>query len=75
MYAFIVSLGLAACVGDCNLDGRVHIDELLTSVRVELGENSLEDCAAIDCNNGVLQVNCLVAAINNALRGCSIDQE
>lgn len=64
------------CVGDCADDGRVTIDELILSVRVELGDVSVSDCPAIDCNDPsgpaieLPPVNCLIVAVNDAMAGC-----
>jgi hypothetical protein len=62
---------LDACVGDCNGDGLVRIDELITGVDRELVGDSQDVCAALNCNNGPIPIiNCLVIAVNNALGGC-----
>jgi hypothetical protein len=59
--------GAQACVGDCNGDGRVTIDELLISIQVELGTLPVDACPVCET------VNCVVAAIGNALYGCSAE--
>lgn len=77
--AALLSTGPAralTCVGDCNGDGAVRIDELVTGVNVGLGNRPLGDCAAFECPDilGGAIVNCAVAAVNNALLGCPTAQ-
>jgi len=64
---------VAACVGDCNDDGRVSIADLITSVDVSLEVTPVTACEAIDCNSdGEEQVwiNCLTVVVSRALHGC-----
>lgn len=59
------------CPGDCNGDAAVTIDELITAVRIGLGELSLAACDAADADgNGSVEVAELVAAVSRALNGC-----
>lgn len=62
------------CIGDCDGDGRVTVNELITGVNVGLGVDELDACRSIDCNArfpGILiPINCMVAAVSNALEGC-----
>jgi cysteine-rich repeat protein len=61
----------AQCAGDCNGDGEVAINELITGVNIALGSAPLSACAAIDINgDGDVAINELIAAVNNALNGC-----
>jgi hypothetical protein len=60
-----------ACIGDCNGNMRVTIDELLRGVRISLGEGPVSLCPAVDRNgSGEVTVDELVTAVDNALRGC-----
>jgi cysteine-rich repeat protein len=60
-----------ACPGDCNRNDVVTIDELVTAVGRALGTKPPESCGAIDRDNdGEVQVNELIAAVNSALFGC-----
>ncbi len=62
----------AVCVGDCNGDGQVTINELLTMVNAALGTASAAACAAGDASaNGEITVDEILSAVNNALTGCS----
>lgn len=60
-----------ACVGDCNRNGAVTVDELLTGVNIAIGTLPLDHCALFDADgNGTVTVDELLRAVNNALNGC-----
>jgi hypothetical protein len=60
-----------ACVGDCNGDGEVTIDELILGVRIALEMSDLSDCPEFDADGSEeVTVDELVQAVNNALSGC-----
>ncbi len=62
---------VATCVGDCNGDGIVTVDELLTMVNIALGNAQLQSCVAGDGNNdGQISVDEILTAVNNGLNGC-----
>ena len=70
------------CLGDCNGDRRVTVDELVQAVQMALGNASLSVCPVFEqCNSGCVPgpvprptpgvtVDCLVRAVNNALDSC-----
>jgi hypothetical protein len=61
----------AACVGDCNGDGMVKVNELITGVNIALGNQQVTECPAFDRDkNGEVRVDELVLAVNKALTGC-----
>ena len=61
----------ATCAGDCNGDGTVAINELITGVNIALGSAALTSCPAFDADdNGSVAINELIAAVNAALNGC-----
>ncbi len=61
-----------ACAGDCNSDGEVAINELITGVNIALGSSPVESCPAFDTSgDGEVSINELIAAVNNALNGCA----
>ncbi len=61
----------AACTGDCDGDGRVLVNELVSAVAVALGEQLLAACPASDADaDGAVGVAELVAAVGIALGGC-----
>ncbi len=58
----------AAVTGDCDGDGDVSINELVTGVRISLGEAHLETCQAADRDgNGAVSIDELIAAVREAL--------
>ena len=60
-----------ACAGDCDGDGRVSVDELVTGVNIALAATPLDACPLFDDNEDArLTVDELVTAVNNALSGC-----
>jgi len=56
------------CIGDCNGDGQVTINELLTMVNIALGLAPCSDCIGVHCPVTIDQI---LAAVSNALNGCS----
>lgn len=62
---------LAGCGGDCNGDGTVAINELISGVNIALGAAPVASCEAMDATgDGTVAINELVAAVANALDGC-----
>ena len=61
------------CTGDCDGNGTVAINELVLAVNIALSGSSAGTCAAAVCEEGTLSItiNCLVAAVKNALEGCT----
>lgn len=77
--AFLLLLGAAsgaapaaaACVGDCDGNGAVTINELITGVRISLGSGTVDDCLAFDATpDGELRINELIIGVGNGLSGC-----
>ncbi len=75
-YGTVFSLTLLAsptptpmpCIGDCNGDGQVTVDEILTIVNIALGN-------AGECSNGIpagvnVDVSLILQGVTNALSGC-----
>ena len=63
----------SACVGDCNHDGAVTVDELVTGINIVLGAVPLSTCATFDtAADGQVSVDEIVIAVNHALDGCPI---
>jgi hypothetical protein len=59
------------CVGDCDDDRAVAINELLVGVNIVTGGAALSVCPVLDANDdGSIAVNELVQAVSNALSGC-----
>ena len=65
------STGGAVCVGDCNRNGDVTVDELLIMVNIALGNAPVTDCEAGDENgDGMITIEEILKAVNAALSGC-----
>ena len=59
------------CPGDCNEDGQVTVDELVTGVNIALGTAPLSACEMFDLDGaGGATVDELVRGVNSALNGC-----
>ena len=72
VYVIQPSLNLA-CVGDCDQNGRVTIEELVAGVNQALGRSGHSACVVLDTNSsGTVTVDELVSAVNDALRGCPL---
>jgi hypothetical protein len=69
----VFALQQVACVGDCNLDGLVTIDEIITGINIALDTQPLEACAVFDAGDGRVTVDTIVVGVNNALDGCPQD--
>jgi Ca2+-binding EF-hand superfamily protein len=66
-----VDVAGVACIGDCNGNGEVTIEELIAMVNIALGSRTASDCAAGDENrDGEITIEEIVKAVNNALNGC-----
>jgi hypothetical protein len=61
-----------SCVGSCNGDAQVTVDEILTMVNIALGNADASACDAGDKNqDGQITVDEILTAVNNALNACS----
>ena len=59
------------CAGDCNGDNSVTINEIISCVRIALGNDPLSNCLACDGNNdGMVTIPDLISAVRNLLNGC-----
>jgi len=75
---FMVCCGASAaapvavpCVGDCNDDRTVTVDEILLIAGIALGEADIATCPAGDVtSDGQITVDEIIAAVNSALNGC-----
>jgi polyhydroxybutyrate depolymerase len=62
---------IVRCVGDCNWDSQVTIDELLRGVNIALGRLPLSACEMFDYDGSrTVTVDKVVRGVNNALNGC-----
>lgn len=61
----------SACVGDCDGNGSVTVDELVAGVNSALGAGAAVDCESLDANrDGLVTVDEIVTAVDKALAGC-----
>jgi hypothetical protein len=59
------------CTGDCNGNGTVEINELVTCVNIALDTAAPSTCAACDANgDSRVTIDELIAAVSNALTHC-----
>src|SRR6185295_14964905 len=62
---------MGTCVGDCNHDDRVTVEELVLGVNMTLGAVPPTRCPDLDPGgNGTVTIDELIAAVNNVLTGC-----
>jgi ELWxxDGT repeat protein/YVTN family beta-propeller protein len=61
------------CVGDCDHDTHVTVDELVLGVNIALGLRLVEACDAFDRDrSGDVTIDELVTAVNSALNDCPL---
>jgi hypothetical protein len=71
MLSFTAAAAAQVCVADCDGNGEVTVDEIVTVVNIALGNRPLSDCFAADSSNdGAVTVDEVVAGLNFALDGC-----
>lgn len=59
------------CIGDCNFDGGVTVDEVIQGVNIALASLPVETCVPVDGNlDSEVTVDELVSSVNAALNGC-----
>lgn len=61
----------AACVGDCNGDGTVTVNEVILGIGIALGNLPLAECLTFDTSgDGTVSIDEIVQAIGYALNAC-----
>jgi hypothetical protein len=72
LWAMLTALqGQAQCVGDCNSDGHVTVDEIIAGVSIALGNSALDSCPSFDADgSGQVTIDELIQSINLALGSC-----
>jgi hypothetical protein len=58
------------CVGDCNNDGQVTVDEILTLVNIALGTAEPSACVDGIPSGSQVDITLILQAVNHALDGC-----
>jgi hypothetical protein len=65
----------AACIGDCNDNSEVTVDEIVRGINIALGMVALSSCTRFDVNGDqMVTVEELVGAVQVALNGCPVEQ-
>jgi len=60
-----------SCPADCNGNGTVEVNEVITAVRIALGESDLRFCPAADLNQDLgITIDEILAAVRALLEGC-----
>ena len=68
----LLSAPALACAGDCNGDGEVTVNELITMVNIALDNQPISACTAGDQDgDGMIAINEIIAGVNKALNGCT----
>jgi len=68
--AFYAPTVAATCVGNCNRDGQVTIEDLVMGVNVALGKVQAEACSQGLPSGPNVTIAVLMQAVNNLLTGC-----
>ena len=59
------------CLGDCDGNGAVTVNEIIVMVNIDLGSLPVTGCPAADPDNtGTVSITQIIAAVSNALNGC-----
>ena len=67
---FTVTSSGPTCVGDCNGDGEVTVDDLLTMVNIALGSAQPSACPHGVSSGAEVDIALIIQAVNNALNEC-----
>jgi hypothetical protein len=72
----ILAHSASSCAGDCDGKGAVTVEEIITMVGYALNGTPVGTplCPGVDqwCSGSSVTVDCIIAAVNNALDGCPI---
>jgi subtilase family serine protease len=67
----VQAIASQACAGDCNTDGMITVDELLTAVDIALGAAPISQCQSVDADgDGKVSIDEVIKATTRALNGC-----
>ncbi len=64
---------VSTCVGDCDGNDKVAINELIVGVNIALGRQSVNACPAFVSSLGTVDIARLIQGVDNALKGCNLD--
>jgi hypothetical protein len=66
----VFKIAVAPCAGDCDRNGVVTVDDILTMVNIALGNAETTECRSGDANeDGQITVDEILQAVSNALNG------
>jgi hypothetical protein len=72
LLGFWPSRGHATCIGDCDANGAVTVDELIIMVNIALDAQDIDHCTLGDANgDGRITVDEIVAGVQASLAGCT----
>jgi hypothetical protein len=60
----------SACFGDCNGDGLVTVNEIVTCVNIDLGLAEVSACLACSSNGTTVVISDIIKAVNDLLDNC-----
>jgi hypothetical protein len=67
----VAGMGESTCPGDCNVDWRVDVDELVQGLGILLGRDLLDLCPPLDSDDDAeVHIDEFVTAIERSLNGC-----
>jgi hypothetical protein len=59
-----------SCFGDCNMNGAVTVDEIITCVNIDLGLSQVSACPACSTNGTTVVISDILKSVNNLLFNC-----
>jgi YVTN family beta-propeller protein len=63
---------LRPCTGDCDVGNSVSVDEVISCVRIALGDDVISSCSACDGDqDGAVSIDDIIKAVQAALNGCA----
>jgi hypothetical protein len=72
-FPYPVAASVIPCVGDCDGNDNVAINELIVGVNIALERESVNACPAFVSSLGTVDIARLIQGVNNALNGCNPD--
>jgi outer membrane protein assembly factor BamB len=67
----VMAFSVPSCLGDCNHDGTVRVNELTVGIGIASGGTPLDACPGFDGDqSGGVTIDELVAGVDNGLLGC-----
>lgn len=70
-FAYTACGSCEACLGDCNIDCQVTVDEIVRAVDIALGAEPMSGCFQADgTGDGQVTVDEVLQMVNSALNGC-----